>query len=104
MSSLGNPMKRRFIAIGTVAVVSQLFHVSGKSMSPTINGKGNDSLLLLNKISSWFGMYTPKVNDIVVFVRPGSSPKKSVVKRVTATCGQSVVTKDGSTVQVEPGK
>jgi signal peptidase I len=96
-------MRSRSLAIGALAISSQLFHVSGKSMTPTINSKGNGSLLLLDKVSSWFGIYTPKVNDIVVFVKPGFQ-KKSVVKRVTATCGQSVVTKDGTVVIVERGK
>ena len=98
-------MRRRSIAIGAGAtlVLSQLFHVSGKSMSPTINREGRDSILLLDKISSLFGMYTPKVNDIVVFVKPGVS-KKSVVKRVLATSGHSIVAQNGNVILVKPGK
>ena len=95
-------MRRFGIAIGATIFVSQLFHVSGKSMSPTINGEGSDSLLLLDKISSWFGIYTPQVNDVVVFVKPGMK-KKSVVKRVVAISGQSVVTQDGAVVIVKSG-
>ena len=91
------------IGIGAALAFSQLFHVSGKSMSPTINMKGNNSILLLDKISSLLGMYSPKVNDVVVFSKPGMD-KKSVVKRVKAISGQSVLTKNGTVIIVKPGK
>ena len=96
-------MKLHGIGLGAALAVSQLFHVSGKSMSPTINKEGNDSILLLDKVSSWFGMYSPKVNDVVVFTKPGMK-QKSVVKRVKAISGETVVTKNGTVVIVKPGK
>ena len=96
-------VRRHSILIGTAIALTQLYHVSGKSMSPTINREGNDSLLLLDKISCWFGIYTPNVNDVVVFTKPGME-NKSVVKRVAATSGQSVIKQDGTVVIVKPGK
>lgn len=90
------------VALGATAAASQLFCVSGKSMSPTINKTCHHSILILDKLSCKMGLYTPRVNDIVAYCKPGDS-SKAVVKRVVAVAGEVVESRKLGTVIVEPG-
>ena len=86
----------------TVYILSNLFYVTGKSMSPFINSNTSSSFLFLDRVSCLLGLYKPQPSDVVVFKKPGYQ-MKSVVKRVSGISGDKVFTRDNTTICIKPG-
>ncbi len=75
-----------FMAIRTVA---QNYQVEGHSMDPTMN---NGEFVVVLKAVYWF--HPPRTGDIVVLADP-EDPRRSFIKRVIGTPGDTVAVHNG---------
>ncbi|EOT24022.1 signal peptidase I [Eubacterium sp. 14-2] len=86
----GEILLTMFVAVLLVLFVGFRISVVGPSMSPTLE---NGEKVLVNRLV--YKVFSPKQNDLIVFLPNGNEKSHYYIKRVIAVPGDKVQVKDG---------
>ncbi len=86
----GEILLTMFVAVLLVLFVGFRISVVGPSMSPTLE---NGEKVLVNRLV--YKVFSPKQNDLIVFLPNGNEKSHYYIKRVIAVSGDKVQVKDG---------